>query len=110
METKIYYTLEECTGMIIENEYGIKENLCDNSKYNSAMDCYTCDCCEAECGNDTQAKDLNLWQEVKLKSDNTVWFISKITDSMLTLVPTKSVRHKDQGIVAYDFMVEPYCA
>lgn len=96
--------------MIIENEYGIKENLCDKSKYNSAMDCYTCDCCEAEGENDTQAKDLNLWQEVKLKSDNTIWFISEITDSILTLVPTKSARHKKQGIVAYDFMVEPYCA
>lgn len=94
--------------MKIENEYGVEEILCDNSKYNSAMDCFTCDCCKADGGNDTQAKDLSLWQEVRLKSDNTIWFISEITDSMLTLVPTKSTRHKNQGVVAYDFMVEPY--
>lgn len=96
--------------MIIENEYGIKESLCDNSKYNSAMDCHTCNCCEAEGGNDTQAKDLSLWQEVRLKSNNTIWYISNIIDSTLTLVPTKSMRHKNAGICAYDFMVEPYCA
>ena len=96
--------------MIIENEYGIKENICDNSKYNSTMDSYTCDCCESEGGDDTQAKDLNLWQEVILNSDNTIWFISKKTSTMLTLVPTKSARHKNQSIIVYDFMVKPYYA
>ena len=85
---------------------GIKENICNKAKYNSKLDSYICNCCQYE--NDTQAKDLLLWQEVKLKSDKTIWYISEITDSTLTLVPTKSHKHKNKGILAYDFMVEPY--
>jgi hypothetical protein len=83
------------------------EILCCNAKYNGKLDCFICSCCEAEGGNDTQAKDLKPWQEVTLIRDNTVWFVSEINGCMLTLVPTRSPRHKNVGILVYDYEVKP---
>ena len=86
----------------IINRFGEEELICDNAKYNAEWDSYICECCGK---NELTKQDFKRGMEVRLKKDNTIWFVANVSE-LIKLVPTKSNRHKNCYELAYPYELE----